>query len=158
MCCVQSLSSVQLCGPLDYSPPGSSAHGIFQQEHCSWKPFPTQRHLPDPGIESALLVSPAVAGGFLSIGQSVSSVTQSCPTLCDPMDCSMPGLPAHHQLPKSAQTHVHQVGDVIQSSHPLASPSPLCFNLSQHQGLFQRVSSSHQVAKVSKLQLQHQSF
>ena len=64
------------------------------------------------------------------------SVTQSCPTLCDPMDCSIPGLPVHHQLPEFAQTHVHQVGDAIRSSHPLSSPSPPAFNLSQHQGLF----------------------
>ena len=87
-----------------------------------------------------------------------SSVTQSCPTLCDPMDCSMPGLPVHHQLLKLTQTHVHWVGDAIQPSHPLSSPSPPAFNLSQHQGLFQWVSSSHQVAKVLDFQLQHQSF
>ena len=70
----------------------------------------------------------------------------------------MPGFPVHHQLPELAQTHVHQVADVIQPSHPLSSPSPPTFHLSQHQGLFQRVSSSHQVAKVLELQLQHQSF
>ena len=63
---------------------------------------------------------------------SVSSVAQSCQTLCDPMDCSMPGFPIHHQLPELAQTHVHQVGDAIQPSHPLSSPSPPAFNLSQH--------------------------
>ena len=67
--------------------------------------------------------------------QSVSSVTQSCPTLCDPMDCSMPGFPVHHQLPKLAQTHVHAVSDAIQPSHPLSSPAP-AFNLSQHQYVF----------------------
>ena len=66
-----------------------------------------------------------------------SSVAQSCPTLCDPVNCSTPGLPVHHQLPEFTQTHVHQVGDAIQPSHPLSSPSPLTFNLSQHQGLFQ---------------------
>ena len=87
-----------------------------------------------------------------------SSVTQSCPTLCDPMDCSTPGLPVHHQLPEFTQTHVHWVGDAIQPSHPLSSPSPPVFNLSQHQGLFQWVDSSHQVAKVLEFQLQHQSF
>ena len=86
------------------------------------------------------------------------SVTQSCLTLCDPMDCSTPGLLVHHQLPGLAQTHVHWVGDAIQPSHPLSSPSPPAFNLSQHQGLFQWVSSSHQVAKVLELELQHQSF
>ena len=87
-----------------------------------------------------------------------SSVTQSCPTVCNPMDWSMPGFPVHHQLPELAQTHVHQIGDVVQPSHPLLSPSPPAFNLSQHQGLFQWVSSSHQVAKVLEFQLQHQSF
>ena len=91
------------------------------------------------------------------IGQ-FSSVTQSCSILCDPMDCSTPGFPVHHQLPKFTQTHVHRVGDAIQPSHPLSSPSPPAFNLSQHQGLFQWVNSSHEVAKVLEFQLQHQSF
>ena len=77
-----------------------------------------------------------------------SSVTQLCLTLCDPMDCNMPSFPVYHQLPKLAQTHVHGVSDAIQPSHPLLSPSPPAFNLSQHQGLFQWVSSLHQVAKV----------
>ena len=86
-----------------------------------------------------------------------SSVTQSCLTLCDPMDCSMPGFPVHHQILEHAQTHVHRVGDAIQPSHPLLFPSP-AFNLSQHQGLFQGVSSSHQVAKVLEFQRQHHSF
>ena len=88
----------------------------------------------------------------------LSSVAQSCPTLCNPMDCSTPGLLVHQQLPELAQTHVHWVGDAIQPSHPLLSPSPPAFNLSQHQGLFQWVRSSHQVAKVLEFQLQHQSF
>ena len=74
------------------------------------------------------------------------------------MNCSTPGLPVHHQLPESTQTHVHRVGDAIQPSHSLSSPSPPALNLSQHQGLFQWVSSSHQVAKVLEFQLQHQSF
>ena len=77
-----------------------------------------------------------------------SSVTQSCPTLCDPIDHSMPNLPVHHQLPEFTQTHVCWVGDAIQPSHPLPSPSPPALNLSQHQGLFKWVSSLHQVAKV----------
>ena len=77
--------------------------------------------------------------------------------LCDPMDGSMPGFSVHHQLPELAQIHVHRVGDAIQPSHPLSSSSPT-FNLSQHQGLFQWVSSLHQVAKVLDLQLQDQSF
>ena len=87
-----------------------------------------------------------------------SSVTQSCLTLCDPVDCSTPGFPIHHKLPELAQTHVHWVGDAIQPSHLLLSPSSPAFNLYQHQGLFQWVSSSHQVAKVLEFQLQHQSF
>ena len=87
-----------------------------------------------------------------------SSVTQSCLTLCDPMNRSMPGLPIHHQLPEFIQTYVHWVGDAIQPSHPLSSPSPPALNVSQHQSLFKWVSSSHQVAKVLEFQLQHQSF
>ena len=86
------------------------------------------------------------------------SVAQSCLTLCGPMNHSTPGLPVHHQLPEFTQTHVHQVGDAIQPSHPLSSPSPPAPNPSQHQGLFQWVNSSHQVAKVLEFQLQHQSF
>ena len=84
-------------------------------------------------------------------------VAQSCLTLCDPMNHSMPGLSVHHQLPEFTQTHVHRVSDVIQSSRSLSSPSPT-FNLFQHQGLFKWVSSLHQVAKVLGFQPQHQSF
>ena len=87
-----------------------------------------------------------------------SSVAQSCPTLHDPLDYNTPGCPVHHQLPESTQTHVCWVSDAIQSTHPLSSPSPPAVNLSQHQGLFQWVSSLHQVAKVLEFQLQHQSF
>ena len=92
------------------------------------------------------------------MGIQFSSVTQLCPTLCDPMNHSTPGFPVHHQLPKSTQTHVHLVGDDIQPSHTLSSPSLPPLNLSQHQGLFKWVSSSHQVAKVLEFQLQHQPF
>ena len=77
-----------------------------------------------------------------------SSVAQSCLILHDPLDCSTPDLPVHLQLPEVTQTHVHWVGDAIQPSHPLSSPSPPTFSLSQHKGLFQWVSFSHQVAKV----------
>ena len=87
-----------------------------------------------------------------------SSVAQLCLTLCNPMNHSTPGLPVHHQLLESTQTFVHWVGDAIQPSYPLSSPSPPALNLSQDQGLFQWVSSSHQVAKVLEFQLQHQSF
>ena len=78
--------------------------------------------------------------------------------LCDTVDCSTPGLPVHHQLPELTQTHVHWVSDAIQLFHPLSSPSPPAFNLSQHQGLFKWVDSLHQVAKVLEFQLHHQSF
>ena len=87
-----------------------------------------------------------------------SSVAQSCPTLFNPMTCSTPGLLVYHQLPEFTQTHVHQISDAIQPSHPLSSPSPPAPNLSQHQGLFQWVNSSHEVAKVLEFQPQHQSF
>ena len=100
---------------------------------------------------SVLAWSPLLYGGFPSssggkesacntrdLGSvpQFSSVAQSCPTLCNPMDCSTEGLPVHHQLPEFTQTHAHWVGDAIQPSHPLSSPSSLTFNLSQHQGLF----------------------
>ena len=100
-------------------------------------------------------MSPCCLGRVFYI--QFSSVTQLCLSLCDPMKCSTPGSPVHHQFPKLAQTYVHWVGDAIQPSHPLSSPSP-AFSLSQHQGLFQWVSSSHHMAKVLELQLQHQSF
>ena len=87
-----------------------------------------------------------------------SSVTQSCPTLFDPMNCSTPGLSVHHQFPEFTQTHVHRVDDAIQPSHPLSSPSSPAPNPSQHQGIFQWVNSSHEVAIVLEFQLQHQSF
>ena len=92
--------------------------------------------------------------GFIQL----SSVAQLCLTLCDAVNCSMPGLPVHHQLPESTQTHVHWVSDAIQPSQPLSSPSPPALNLSQHQGLFKWVSSSHQIAKVLEFQLQHQFY
>ena len=84
--------------------------------------------------------------------------SHSVMSLFKPMDCSMPGLPVHHQLPEFTQTHVHWLRDAIQPSHPLSSPSPLAFDLSQHQGLSKWVTSSHEVAKVLEFQFQHQSF
>ena len=109
-----------------------------------------------PQIMSSLLQN----SDLKKVGETtvLFSSVQSRPTLCDPMNHSVPGLPVHHQLPESTQTHVHWVGDAIQPSHPLSSPSPLAFSLSQHQGLFKWVSSSHQVAKILESQFQHQSF
>ena len=95
---------------------------------------------------------------ILCIITQFSSVAHSCLTLCDPMNCSMPGLPVHHQCPGLTQTHVHQVSDAIKSIHPLSSPSPPALNASQNQSLFQWVGSSHQVTTVLELQLHYQSF
>ena len=122
-----------LCNPMDSSPPGSSVHGILKARILEW-----------------------IAISFSNV--QFSSVAQSCPTLCNPMNCSTPGLPVHHQLPEFTQTHVHRISDAIRPSHPLSSPSPPAPNPSQHQGLFQWVNSSHEVAKVLEFQLQHQSF
>ena len=97
-----------------------------------------------------------VMNGFVCF--CCSSFAQLCLTLCDPTDYSTPGFPVLHYLPELAQTHVCWVSDVIQPSHPLSSPSPPAFDLSQHQGLFKQVSSSHQVSRVLELQLQHQSY
>ena len=102
--------------------------------------------------------------GYLPCLESYNSFSSvqlgypSCATFWCPMNSSMPDIPVHHQLPEFIQTHVHWVDDVIKSSHPLSSPYPPAFNLSQHQGLFQWVRSLHQVAKVLEFQLQHQSF
>ena len=101
-----------LCCPVDSSPPGSSVHGILKARILEW-----------------------VAISFSNV--QFSSVAQSCPTLCNPMNRSTPGLPVHHQLPEFTQTHVHQVSDAIQPSHPLSSPSPPAPNPSQHQSFFQ---------------------
>ena len=87
-----------------------------------------------------------------------SSVAQLCLILCNPMNCSMPGLPVHHQFQKFTQTHIHRVSDTIQPSHSLWSPSPPAPDPSQHQSLFQRVKSLHEVAKVLEFQFQHHSF
>ena len=108
-------------------------------------------------IES--LPSPSVTNPHCRKHRSqFSSVVQSCPTLWDPVNCSTPRLPVHHQLPEFTQTHVHWVGDAILPSHPLSSPSPPARNPSQHQGLFQWVNSLHEMAKVLEFQPQYQSF
>ena len=110
-----------------------------------------------PGIVSCfaflMMIFFTFAFSLLNLLQ-FSSVTQSCPTLCDPLDCSQ----TSQSIINSQRTHVHRVSDAIQPSYPLSSPSPPAFNLSQHQDLFKWVSSSHQVAKVLELPLQHQSF
>ena len=150
-------SCLTVCNPVDCRSPGSSVHGILQARILEWVAMLFSRGSSRPRDQTWVS---HMAGRFFTIwatGDQFSSVTQSCPTLCSPMDCSKPGFPVHQKLPELAQTHVHWVGDAIQPSHPLLFPSP-AFSLSQHQGLFQWVSSSHQVAKVLELQLQHQSF
>ena len=156
---------------MDYSLPGCLSIEFPRQEYCSGLPFPSPVDLSDPGMEPAsseLQTVSCVAGRFFTdwatkeapnlIINGCSSVAKSCLTLCDPVDCSTPGFPVLHHLPEFAQTHVYWVHDAIQPSHPLSSPSPPAPSPSQHQGLFQWVGSSHQMAKVLELQLQHQSF
>ena len=124
--------------------------GFSKWEHWSGLTCLPPGDLPDPGIQLESLYISCIEGGFFTTSTTsvqCSSVAQSCPTLCDPMNYSMPGIPIHHQLPELIQTHIHQVSDAIQPSHPLSSPSPSTFNLFQHQGLFQWVSSSHQRPK-----------
>ena len=98
---------------------------------CSSEPIISPNIKGQPGLMQTF------SSGSSGQRQWFSSVTQSCATLCDPMDCRTPGFPVHHQLPELTQTHVHRVGDAIQPSQPLSSPSPPAFSLSQHQGLFQ---------------------
>ena len=152
------LSSRQTWLPAHFA--WSWAIGLFfdpqENEHFPWSPHRSPSS-PTWAFNRLVLEVPLRTGGCKDAVQ-FSSGAQSCPTLCDPMGYSMPGLPVHHQLPELTQTHVHWVSDAIQTSHPLLSPSPPTFNLSQHQGLFKWVSSSHHLAKVLEFQLQHQSF
>ena len=139
-----------LCDPMDYSPPGSSIHGIFQARVLEWVAISFSRGSSWPRDRTWVshiagrhftiwATREAYKGKWKSpldnIKHSVqfSSVAQSCPTLWDPMNHSMPGLPVHHQLPEFTQTHIHRVSDAIQQSHPLSSPSPPAPNPSQHQ-------------------------
>ena len=108
---------------------------------------------PTFSLSSFAFIKRLFSSSLLSAIDQIRSVAQSCPTLCDPMNHSTPGLPVHHQLPEFTQTHVHRVSDAIQPSHPLSPPSPLAPNPSQHQSLFQWVNSSHEVAKVLEFQL-----
>ena len=132
----------------------SRQNGLFAVHWLPGKLFALYLIFPLPGLLFQLSIIHDFLSHFCFLPQ-FSSVSQSCPTLCNPIDCSTPGLPIHHELPELAQTHVHWVSDVIQPSHSLSPPSPPAFHLSQHQGLFQWVSSLHQVTKVLELQLQH---
>ena len=175
--CVQAKllqSCPTLCNPMDCGLPGSSVRGILQARIIEWAAMPSSRGSSQPrdwthvscfgrqvlyhfGQCKFWLQKMRSAAVFhrskFSSSVQFSSVTQSCPTPCDPTNCSTPGLPVHHQLPEFIQTHVHRVGDAIQPSHPLSSPSPPAPNPSQHQSLFQWVHSLHEVAYVLEFQL-----
>ena len=176
-------SCLTLCDPIDGSPPGSPVPGILQARTLEWVPSPSPMHESKKwnwsrsvvynaqrlhGPQPTRLFCPwdfpdksTGVGGQCPLHLwwvQFSSVIQSCPTLCDPMNHRTPGLPVYHQLPEFTQTHVHRDGNAIQASHPLSSPSPPVPNPSEHQGLFQWVKSSHEIAKVLDFQLQHQSF
>ena len=131
--------------------------GFSRQENWSGLPFPTPGDLPNPGIELCLLCLLHWQADYLSLTtwMSVQSLSRVWLFATPWTAARQPSLSIHHQCPELAQTHVHRVSDAIQPSRPLWSPSP-AFSLSQHQGIFQWVSSLHQVAKV--LELQHQSF
>ena len=156
-CISISLSGVQLfVTPWTVACQAVLSMGFPRPGYWSGLPFPSPGETPEPRIKSA---SPALAGNSLTLSHqgspfiSFNSVAQSCPTLCDPMNCSTPGLAVHHQLPEFTQTHMHRVSDAIQSSHPLLSPFPPAPNPSQYESLFQWVNSSHEVAKVLEFQL-----
>ena len=164
VCSVAQLG-LSICDPMDYSPSSFSVHGILQARIMKWVAISHSKFMdnkihkkqknPTPTSEESeqdTVHAPCTQHHLFS------SVTPLCLILCDPMDCSMQGFPVLHYLPDSAQIQVHWVGDAIYSSHPLPPPSPFAFNLSQHSGLFQWVSSLHQVAKLLELQLQYQSL
>ena len=142
-------SCLTLSDPMDCSLPGSFVHGIFQARILEWGAIAFSdcihvTHLNSPNLFKNLfgMASTTILCVFVKVPNDFhviqfSSVAQSCPTLCNPMNHSMPGLPVNHQLLESIQTHVHQVSDAIQPSHPLSSPSPPAPKPSQHQGLFQ---------------------
>ena len=117
------------------------------------RPIPPQFHHLDPSLLDLYMSDHAWALSPTCLFLQFSSVTQSCPTLCKPMNRSTPGLPVHHQLLEFTQTHIYRVSDTIQPSHPLSSPFPPAPNPSQQQSLFQWVNSSHEVAKVLEFQL-----
>ena len=153
---------------MDFSMPGSSIfHYLpeFAQIHVHWVSMLSNLLIlfhpllllpsifPSIRVSSNEMALHHQVAKVLELQHQFSSVTQSCPTPCDPMNRSTPGLPVHHQLPEFTQTNPHRVSDAIQPSHPLSSPSPPAPNPSQHQSLFQWVNASHEVAKVLEFQL-----
>ena len=133
--------------PYGLQPAGSSVHGILQARVLEWVVTSSSRRSSQPRDQTCVSCLSTLAGKFFTTSTiwetpsrgsvQFSSVAQSCLTLCDPMNCSTPGLPVYHQLPEFTQTHAHRVSDAIQPSHPLLSPSPPAPNPSQHQSLFQ---------------------
>ena len=161
-CCSVTKLCLTLLWPMDYSPPGSCVHGISQARILEWVVISFSRgssrtrgwtHVSCTASRFFTTEPPGKPSLLFSSVQWLSRVR-----LCNPMNHSTPGLPVHHQLLEFTQTHVHRVDDAIQPSHPLSSPSPPAPNPSHHQGIFQWVNSSHEVAKVLEFQLQHQSF
>ena len=141
-----SLLCLTLCDPLDCGPAGSTVLGILQARIMDCVVISSSRGSSRSGDRKPMFhMSPALAGRFFTNSTTwealfygcCCSVAQLCLTVCNPMDCSLPGFPVHDQLPELAQTHIHRVSDAIQPCHPLSSPSSPAFNLSQHQGLFQ---------------------
>ena len=135
MCVLSHISRVWLCNPMYHSLPSKLVHGIPQTRILEWVAMLSSR-----GSSQTRDRTRALAGRFFATGATweaqryiqFSLVTQSCPTFCNPMDCSTPGLPVHHQLPEFTQFHVQRIGDAIQPSHHLSSPSPPSLNLLQH--------------------------
>ena len=165
--CLVAQSCPILCNPMRVACQGPLAMGILQARIMEWIAISFSSNLPDPGIEPASVASPELASRFVTTAQWLKKMvlknmllfsSSVVSNFCDPLDCSMPGFPVYHQLPGFDQTNVHRVGDAIQPSYLLLSPSLPAFHFPQHQGLFQWVSSSHQIAKLLELQLQHQSF
>ena len=144
--------------PMDCSLPGSSVHGISQARILEWIAISFSKGFPQTRDSTSISYIGRQVLYHFNTCCCCYSVTQSCLTLCHLMDCSMPGVPAHHHLPEPIQTRVHWVSDVIKPLCPQTPSFPPAFNLSQHQELFQWVGSSHQVVKVLEFQLQHQSF
>ena len=154
----QAARLIMIC-PL--KPRISLLHSLGNVSHWYWSRFKARGMRPSIVCESdEITLQKCTGDGSLVLSPSQFSSVHLLSRIwfCDPVDCSTPGFPVHHQLLEFTQTHVHRVSDAIQPSHLLLSPSSPTFNLSQHQGLFQWVSSSHQVAKVLEFQVQHQSF
>ena len=161
------VQSLQLCPalwhPTDRNPPSFFIHGISWARTLEWVALPSSSGSSYPRDRTwgsciagkfFTFVPPGKLSDLITFSSvQFISVTQSCLTLCDPMNCSIPGLPVHHQPLEFTWTHIHQVGDAIQPSHTLSSPSPPAPNPSQLQSLFQWVNSSHEAAKVLEFQL-----